>query len=176
MVCKRWVETATESYIDQTSSLDHSTLYYLQEPTSNFFRILAGVAQPEVAEGCFPQRGVLSLQVGSHSGLPVPNWLDGHRHLPIFFHNIHLLLLLLLLLIYTGASLIDSSVKGQYITIGAFSTVTKGLLKELEDLELGWRVDTIQTTSLLRTAWILTSVLETCRDLLSLKLQWKTNS
>ena len=38
--------------------------------------------------------------------------------LPIFFHNAHLLPLLLLLLplIYTGASLIDSLVKGQYVT------------------------------------------------------------
>ena len=30
--------------------------------------------------------------------------------------------------------------------IGAFSTVTKGLLKGLEDLEVGGRVETIQTT------------------------------
>ena len=31
------------------------------------------------------------------------------------------------------------------IVIGAFDTVTKGLLKELEDLEVGRRVETIQT-------------------------------
>ena len=37
-------------------------------------------------------------------------------HLPIFFHNAHLLPLLLPL-IYAGASLIDGSVKGQYITL-----------------------------------------------------------
>ena len=30
-------------------------------------------------------------------------------------------------------------------------TVTKGLLKELEDLEVGGRVETIQNTTLLRT-------------------------
>ena len=31
------------------------------------------------------------------------------------------------------------------IVIGAFVTVTKGLLKALEDLEVGGRVETIQT-------------------------------
>ena len=60
--------------------------------------------------------------------------------------------------------------------IGAFGTVTKGLLKGLEDLEVGRRVETIQTTALLTTARILKSVLETWGDLLSLKLQWKTIS
>ena len=57
------------------------------------------------------------------------------------------------------------------IVIGAFGTVTKGLLKGLEDFEVGGRVETIQTTKLLRTARILKRVLETFRDLLSLKLQ-----
>ncbi len=38
------------------------------------------------------------------------------------------------------------------IVIGAFVTVTKGLLKGLEDLEVGGRVETIKTTALLRTA------------------------
>ena len=47
------------------------------------------------------------------------------------------------------------------IVIGAFGTVTKRLLKELEDLEVGGRVETIQTTALLRTARILRRVLET---------------
>ena len=60
------------------------------------------------------------------------------------------------------------------IVIGAFGTVTKGLLKGLEDLEVGGRVETIQTTVLLRTARILRGVLETLGDLLSLRLQWKT--
>ena len=40
------------------------------------------------------------------------------------------------------------------IVTGAFDTVTKRLLKGLEDLEVGGRVETIQTT-LLRTARIL---------------------
>ena len=47
------------------------------------------------------------------------------------------------------------------IVIGAFGTVTKGLLKGLEDLEVGGRVETMQTTALLRTARILRRVLET---------------
>ena len=62
------------------------------------------------------------------------------------------------------------------IVIGAFGTVTKGLLKGLEDLKVGGRVETIQTTVLLRTARILRRVLETWGDLLSHKLQWKTIS
>ena len=92
------------------------------------------------------------------------------------------------------------------IVIGAFGTVTKGLLKrpedlevggwvetiktttllrtarilrrvlETEDLEVGGWVETIKTTTLLRTARILRRVLETWGDLLSLKLQWKTIS
>ena len=62
------------------------------------------------------------------------------------------------------------------IVIGAFGTVTKGLLKDLEDMEVGGRAETIQTTVLLRTARILRRVLETWGDLLSLSLQWKTIS
>ena len=62
------------------------------------------------------------------------------------------------------------------IVIGAFGTITKELLKGLEDLEVGERVETIQMTALLRTARILRRVLETWRDLISLKLQWKTIS
>ena len=62
------------------------------------------------------------------------------------------------------------------IVIDAFGTITKGLLKGLEDLEVGGQVETIQMTALLRTARILRRVLETWGDLLSLKLQWKTIS
>ena len=47
------------------------------------------------------------------------------------------------------------------IVISAFVTVTKGLLKGLEDLEVGGRVETIQTTTLLRTTRILRRVPET---------------
>ena len=60
--------------------------------------------------------------------------------------------------------------------IGALGTITIGLLKGLEDLEIGGRVETIQTTALLRMARILRRVLETWEDWLSLKLQWKTIS
>ena len=49
------------------------------------------------------------------------------------------------------------------IVIGASGTVTKGLLKGLEDLEAGGRVENIQTTALLRTARILRRILETER-------------
>ena len=62
------------------------------------------------------------------------------------------------------------------IVIGALGKVTKRLLKGLEDLEVGGRVETIQTTVLLRMARILCRVLKTWGDLLSLKLQWKTIS
>ena len=47
------------------------------------------------------------------------------------------------------------------IVVGRFGTVTKGLLKGLDDLEVGGRVETIQTAALLRTARILRKVLKT---------------
>ena len=62
------------------------------------------------------------------------------------------------------------------VVIGALGTVTNGLLKGLEELEIDGRMGTIETTALLRTARILRRVLETWGDLLSLKLQWKTIS
>ena len=46
------------------------------------------------------------------------------------------------------------------IAIGAFGRVTKRLLKGLEGLEIRGRVETIQTTTLLRTARIQGRVLE----------------
>ena len=46
------------------------------------------------------------------------------------------------------------------IVIGAFGKVSKGLLKGLEDLEVRGRVETIQITTLLKTARILRRVLE----------------
>ena len=42
----------------------------------------------------------------------------------------------------------------------ALGTVTKGLLKGLEDLEVGGQVETIQTTALLKTVRIQSTVLE----------------
>ena len=47
------------------------------------------------------------------------------------------------------------------IVIGAFGTVTKELLKCLENLEVDERVETIQTIVLLRMARILRRILET---------------
>ena len=57
------------------------------------------------------------------------------------------------------------------IVFGAFGTVSKGLLKGLEDWEVGGQVETIPTTALLRTAIILRRVQETLGDLLSLGFQ-----
>ena len=62
------------------------------------------------------------------------------------------------------------------IIIGALVTVTKGLIKGLEDLEMKGQVETIETTALLRSAKILRKVLKTWGNSLSLKLQWKTIS
>ena len=56
------------------------------------------------------------------------------------------------------------------IVIRVFGTITKGLLKGLEVLEVRRRVETIQTTALLRTAKILRRFLMTWGDLLSLGL------
>ena len=47
------------------------------------------------------------------------------------------------------------------IVIGAFGTVTKGLLKGQEDLEVDVQVETIRTIALLKTDRILRRVLET---------------
>ena len=55
------------------------------------------------------------------------------------------------------------------ILIGAVGTVTRGLVKGLNDLELEGRMETIHTTELLRSARIPRRVQETWGDLLSLK-------
>ena len=60
------------------------------------------------------------------------------------------------------------------IVIGVLGTVTKGLMKELEEFKIRGQVETIQTTALLRSARILKRVVETWGDFLLLKLQWKT--
>ena len=46
------------------------------------------------------------------------------------------------------------------IVVSVLGTVTKGLLKGLEDLEIRRRMVTIKTTALLRSARILRRVLE----------------
>ena len=55
------------------------------------------------------------------------------------------------------------------IVNGAFGIVTNELQKEMENLEVGGRVETIQTTALLRKARILRKIMETKGNLLSLK-------
>ena len=50
------------------------------------------------------------------------------------------------------------------IVIGALGRVNEGLIKELEDFKIIERVETIQTTVLLRSARILRSVLKTCHS------------
>ena len=59
------------------------------------------------------------------------------------------------------------------IVMGALGTITKGLLKALKEFEIDGRLETIQTTALLRTTGILRRVLKTWEDLLSLKIQCK---
>ena len=53
------------------------------------------------------------------------------------------------------------------IVIGVFSTV---LLKEVEEMDVGKRMETIKATAFLRTAIILRRVMENSGELLSLKL------
>ena len=57
------------------------------------------------------------------------------------------------------------------IVIVVLGTVTKRLLKGLEDLEIRGRVETIQITAILRSTKILRKVLKTRVDWLSLMLQ-----
>ena len=59
------------------------------------------------------------------------------------------------------------------IKIDALSTVTKGLVQKVGDLEIRGRVEITQTTALLRSARVLRRVLDTGGDLVSFKLQWK---
>ena len=66
---------------------------------------------------------------------------------------------------------------------GIFVTVHEGLEKRMAKLEIRWRIKTIQTTALLRSARILRRVLETRDDLVTqtpvkdhqLTLVWKTH-
>ena len=93
------METWTDCYIDPSSSLDHSG--------TSFASWL--VAQPWVTEG----RKALSLQAGSHAGIPE---LDPPGHLLILFPKAHLLPLFFHL--FTKVHLlIDDSVEGQYMTM-----------------------------------------------------------
>ena len=57
------------------------------------------------------------------------------------------------------------------IEIDARGTTPKGLIRGLEELEIGGPAETIQTTALLRSARILRGVLATARNLQSLSVQ-----
>ena len=62
------------------------------------------------------------------------------------------------------------------IVISALGTITKGLLKGLENLEIGGGVETIQTTAFLRTARILRRYLDIWGNLLSLSSSEKPSA
>ena len=47
------------------------------------------------------------------------------------------------------------------IIIGTLGTIPKGLVREVDEFEIGKQAETIQTTALLRSARILRRVLET---------------
>ena len=53
-------------------------------------------------------------------------------------------------------------VKMKLISVVAFGTIPKGIIKGLEDLEIGGQEEIIQTTALLRSTRILRRVLEIC--------------
>ncbi len=55
----------------------------------------------------------------------------------------------------------NTKVTGIPIVISALSTVTKGLVQGLEELEIRGRVETIQNTALFRSHRILRRLLET---------------
>ena len=66
--------------------------------------------------------------------------------------------------------------KKQWSMIVTVIPIVIGLVRELEELKIGGRIESIQTTALLRSARILRRVLETWGNLLSIRLKWKTIS
>ena len=62
------------------------------------------------------------------------------------------------------------------IVVGAIGTISKRLVKGLEDLEIREHIETIQNIAPLRWARILRRILETWGDLPSFNLPWKTIS
>ena len=48
------------------------------------------------------------------------------------------------------------------IVIGDLDTDSKGFVQSLEDMEIRWQVEIIQSTELMKSAWILRRVLRTC--------------
>ena len=62
------------------------------------------------------------------------------------------------------------------IVAGALGTILKGLVKGLENLEIRVQLGTIQTTALIKSAWILRRVQENWGNLELFKIQWKAIS
>ena len=62
------------------------------------------------------------------------------------------------------------------IVVNTLETVPKVIEKRLEELEIRGRTGIIETNNIVKSAIILRKVLAISRDLLSLKLQWKTPS
>ena len=57
--------------------------------------------------------------------------------------------------------------------IGALGTVPKGLVRDLEDLEIEGQIEISRTTALLRSVKVLRRVQVTWEDFLSIELRWK---
>ena len=62
------------------------------------------------------------------------------------------------------------------IVVDELEMVAKAEEKEMEEVEISERIETIKTTTMLRSARILTRFLDIWGDLLSLILLWKTIS
>ena len=98
VVCEKWVETETDCYNDPSSSLGHS---------NTFSASWLGCS----TEGHWEPKA-LSLQAGSHSGIPVSPALDATGTC------LYLFLMPTCFRLFTQVHLlIDGSVEGQYITL-----------------------------------------------------------
>ena len=114
-----WLRQGQTALLTQILLLTITCCVIFKNPLSTSSASWLGFALPGVAESHIPQSTSCPSLWPSCT-----NWLNCCRRLPIYFHNANLfplllpllLLLLLLLLIYTGASLIVGSVKGQYTT------------------------------------------------------------
>ena len=73
VVCGGWVETGQTVILTQLLVLTISRCIIIKNPFGTSSASWLGVAQPGVAEGYSPQWGILSLQAGPHTGLPVTN-------------------------------------------------------------------------------------------------------
>ncbi len=103
-VCERWAETRTGCYFDPSSSRDHSST-----SSSSWLGLL----------NCGSLRAQSPLSAaGSHFGILSPTNSNRPGILVILLSHVHLLLLFFHLF-RMGRLLIENSVEGQYITMGA---------------------------------------------------------